>query len=228
MRHFLGDFFSPPQTRAVLFHWLDSDGLVNNKLYFQPKGKIWTEISLKASSLAQNTGPFVNSPLVELRLCPRLQSKTPSLSSAPLLMPLTTSTTASSSPSLENIFYHYNDPDSDSGIVYFGMWVLHPFYPLFAHLFTEKNSSILPTSNLPFSPALSATSTNTGDGHLSHRSNHFHMHIASRADNPTTLTQQNADSKTEFQSPYWNLVSDQAKSFVRRIIVLDYFHHPTA
>jgi len=51
---------------------------------------------------------------------------------------------------------------------------------------------------------------------------------SSRADNPITLAQQNADSKTEFQSPYWNLVSDQAKSFVRRIIVLDYFHHPAA
>ena len=36
----------------------------------------------------------------------------------------------------ENIFYHYNDPNSDIGYVCFGMWVLHPSYPLFAHLFT--------------------------------------------------------------------------------------------
>ena len=42
----------------------------------------------------------------------------------------------------ENFFYHYKNPDSDIVIVYFGMWVLHPFYPLFAHLFTEQNSSI--------------------------------------------------------------------------------------
>jgi len=51
---------------------------------------------------------------------------------------------------------------------------------------------------------------------------------SSRADNATTLAQQNADSKTEFQSSYWNLVSDQAKSFIQRLIVLDYFHRPTA
>ena len=56
----------------------------------------------------------------------------------------------------------------------------------------------------------------------------FCRYPSSRADNPTTLAQQNADSKTEFQSPYWNLVSDQAKSFVQRIIVLDYFHYRTA
>jgi len=41
----------------------------------------------------------------------------------------------------------------------------------------------------------------------------FCRYPSSCADNPTTLAQQNADSKTEFQSPYWNLVSDQAKSF---------------
>jgi len=31
---------------------------------------------------------------------------------------------------LDNIFNHYDDPNSDIGIVYFGMWVPHPFYPL--------------------------------------------------------------------------------------------------
>ena len=55
---------------------------------------------------------------------------------------------------LDNIFNHYDDPNSDIGIVYFGMWVPHPFYPLFAHLFTEQNSFIFPTSNSPLSPAI--------------------------------------------------------------------------
>ena len=32
------------------------------------------------------------------------------------------------------------------------MWVFHLSYPLFAHLFTEQNSSILPMNNSPLSP----------------------------------------------------------------------------
>ena len=56
-------------------------------------------------------------------------------------MPLTTSTTVSSSNTLffvshpsSPLSFHlldnYDDPSSDIGIVYFGMWVPHPFYPL--------------------------------------------------------------------------------------------------
>ena len=46
------------------------------------------------------------------------------------------------------------------------------------------------------------------------------------ADN--TFAQQNAGPKIEFQSPYWDAVFDQAKSFIRRLATLDWLHLPTA
>jgi len=49
-----------------------------------------------------------------------------------------------------------------------------------------------------------------------------------RAKNTTTLSQQNPDPKIEFQSPYWNPLSDQAISFIRRLAALDPLHRPTA
>ena len=49
-----------------------------------------------------------------------------------------------------------------------------------------------------------------------------------RADNTTTLAQQSADSKIEFQSPYRKPVSEQAKSFIRRLATVDLLHRPTA
>ena len=42
------------------------------------------------------------------------------------------------------------------------------------------------------------------------------------------LSQQNADPKIEFRNAYWNPVSDQAKSFIRRLAALDPFHRPAA
>jgi len=48
-----------------------------------------------------------------------------------------------------------------------------------------------------------------------------------RTDNTITLTQQNPDPKIEFQSLYWNLVSDQARSFIRRLAALNPLHRPT-
>ena len=60
----------------------------------------------------------------------------------------------------KNIFYCSNDPDSDIAIVNFGMqapmFIFHPWLPLL--IFHRENSLILPTSNSPLSPALSATS----------------------------------------------------------------------
>ena len=49
-----------------------------------------------------------------------------------------------------------------------------------------------------------------------------------RADNTTALAQQIADSRIEFQSPYWDPVSDQAKSFIRHLAAVDPLHRPTA
>jgi len=46
--------------------------------------------------------------------------------------------------------------------------------------------------------------------------------------NATSLAQQNTDLKIEFQSPFWGPVSDQAKSFIRRLSALDLLHRPTA
>jgi len=42
-----------------------------------------------------------------------------------------------------------------------------------------------------------------------------------------SLAQQNADPEIEFQSPCLNLISDEAKSFIRRLAALDLFHCPT-
>ena len=91
MRHFFGDFFSPSQTRALSF-FID-----------------WTVTALSTISYTSRSGQRslsrlrvsrkILTPLWTrhwwraLRLCPRLQSKTPSLSSAPLLKPLTSSIT---------------------------------------------------------------------------------------------------------------------------------------
>ncbi|KAL9709429.1 Calmodulin-dependent protein kinase cmk2 [Leucoagaricus gongylophorus] len=49
-----------------------------------------------------------------------------------------------------------------------------------------------------------------------------------RADNPITLAQQNTAAKIEFQSRYWNKVSEQAKTFIRRLATVDPSHRPTA
>jgi len=43
-----------------------------------------------------------------------------------------------------------------------------------------------------------------------------------------TDAQQSADPTIEFQSPYWNPVSDQAKSSIRRLVALDPLHRPIA
>jgi len=132
MRHFLRDFFSPPQTRALSFFidWIVT-ALSTISCTSSIKGKVWTEISLEASSLAQNTDPFVNSPLVES------SSTLSSFTEQDAVIVIRSILDAIdylhhsivtkyaflslSFSSLENIFYHYNDPDSDSGIVYFGM-----------------------------------------------------------------------------------------------------------
>ena len=45
-----------------------------------------------------------------------------------------------------------------------------------------------------------------------------------RADNATALAQQNTDPEIEFQSSYSNLISDEAKSFVRRLAALNLLH----
>ena len=42
-----------------------------------------------------------------------------------------------------------------------------------------------------------------------------------------SLAQQNADPEIEFQSPCLNLISDEAKSFIRRLAALDLLHCPT-
>ena len=42
------------------------------------------------------------------------------------------------------------------------------------------------------------------------------------------LSSKNVDPKTEFHSPYWSPISNQAKSFIRRLAALDPLHHPTA
>ena len=42
-----------------------------------------------------------------------------------------------------------------------------------------------------------------------------------RPPHKNTFAQQNADPKTKFQSPYWNPVSDQAKSFIQHLVALD-------
>ena len=47
------------------------------------------------------------------------------------------------------------------------------------------------------------------------------------ADNTKALAQQNADPEIEFQSLYLNLISGEAKSFIRRLAVLDLLHCPT-
>ena len=64
---------------------------------------------------------------------------------------------------------------------------------------------------------------------------HSHHHLRPtlwippfRADNTTALTQQTADPKVEFQSPYWNPVSEQAKSFIRCLATVHLLHRPTA
>ena len=44
---------------------------------------------------------------------------------------------------------------------------------------------------------------------------------------PLTLAEQNADPKIKFQSPYCNLVSGQAKSFIRCLAAPDPLHCPT-
>jgi len=49
-----------------------------------------------------------------------------------------------------------------------------------------------------------------------------------RADNTSTHAQQNADPKIEFQSPHWNPVSDQTKSFIRRLAALGPLHRPAS
>ena len=51
---------------------------------------------------------------------------------------------------------------------------------------------------------------------------------SSHLGNAISLAQQNANPKIEFQSPFWGPVSDQAKSFIRRLPVLDLLHRPTA
>ena len=133
--------------------------------------------------------------------------------------------------------------------------VSHPFVP--SSFFIEPNSSTPPTSNSPLSPALSATSLpkslktpgtqnpSTSGPQVTYTrarkrirliiSLHSHHHLRSPlwlppfcADNTTTLAQQTADPKIEFQSPYWNLVSEQAKSFIRRLATVDPLHRPTA
>ena len=191
-------------------------------------------------------------------------------------MPLTTSTVASPSsmlspplshpPSLhlldrpDNIFYHYNDSDSDIDIVYFGISVLHPFYRFFAHLFTAQNFSILPMNNSPLSslspaplatspPKSSRTPARKNLWTLVDKYDRFHTHTQTkrrlialflcttiityvplygyspfRADNATALAQQNTDPEIEFQSSYSNLISDEAKSFVRRLAALNLLH----
>jgi len=45
---------------------------------------------------------------------------------------------------------------------------------------------------------------------------------------PFVQTTSHVDTKIEFQSPYWNLVSDHAKSFIRRLVALDPLHRPSA
>ena len=42
------------------------------------------------------------------------------------------------------------------------------------------------------------------------------------------LSSKNVDPKTEFHSPYWSPISDQAKSFIRRLAALDPHLRPTA
>ena len=43
----------------------------------------------------------------------------------------------------------------------------------------------------------------------------------------TALAQHNVNPKIDFQSSYWNPISDYAKSFIRRLAALDPLHRPT-
>jgi len=88
---------------------------------------------LKALSLVQNTDPFVNSPLVESSLTLSLfieQDAIIVICSVVdaidylyhgIIIKYAFLSLSLSFPSLENIFYYHNDPNSDSDIVYFGM-----------------------------------------------------------------------------------------------------------
>lgn len=49
-----------------------------------------------------------------------------------------------------------------------------------------------------------------------------------RADNTKALIEENTAAKIEFQTRYWNKISDQAKDFIRRLTALDPNDRPTA
>ena len=50
----------------------------------------------------------------------------------------------------------------------------------------------------------------------------------SRVDNTIIFSQENALPKIEFQSPFWDSISDQAKSCIRYLVTLDLLHRFTA
>ena len=50
----------------------------------------------------------------------------------------------------------------------------------------------------------------------------------SRVDNTIIFSQENALPKIEFQSPFWDSISDQAKSCIRYLVALDLLHRFTA
>ena len=115
--------------------------------------------------------------------------------------------------------------------------------------FTKQNSSTFPTSNSLPSPSLLATSllqssktpateNSSTSGwqvlslpHAFTNKTQAHWSLCTaiiiyiRVDNATTLAQQNADSRTEFQSPNWNPVSNQTKFFIRCLPALDWSRH---
>ena len=61
-----------------------------------------------------------------------------------------------------------------------------------------------------------------------HSHHHLRSYPSSCLGNATSLAQQNANPRIEFQSPLWGPVLDQAKSFIRRLPALDLLHRPTA
>ena len=139
----------------------------------------------------------------------------------------------------ENIFYYYNDPDSEI-VIDFEMWIPYPFYSLFifpqsktppfsrqaTHLSRWLFAATLSPKSLK-TPATKSLWTSGGQvwslPHAYTRGTQAHYSLCalsssvllcgyppSRADNTTALAQQNTDPKIEFQSPYRNSISDQA------------------
>ena len=151
----------------------------------------------------------------------------------------------------KNILYYSKDPNSDIVIVDFGMWVPYPFpTPLFLHLFHRAKLLYSPDKQLisltgSFGYVAPKVIKNTGHGKPIDiwSTGNLHTHAnklgslslctaiityillcgysSFHAGNTTTLAQQTANPKIEFQSPCWNSISEQAKSFIWRLTTVN-------